>query len=122
VDDEATIIVTYPTAQCIIQASWNWPFSRKDMEVYGDKGYAVAVNNNTMRLKNDKDSLEKTVTVTKQDVPVYDDPFSYLADVIRGNIQVPENGLYSLENNVTVVRILSAARESAKTGKTISFK
>ncbi len=25
VDDEATIIVTYPTAQCIIQGSWNWP-------------------------------------------------------------------------------------------------
>src|SRR5881392_4070342 len=26
VDDEATIIVTYPKAQGIIQASWNWPF------------------------------------------------------------------------------------------------
>ena len=36
VDDEATIIVSYPTAQCIIQASWNWPFGRKDMEVYGE--------------------------------------------------------------------------------------
>jgi predicted dehydrogenase len=29
VDDEATIIVTYPAAQCIIQASWNWPFQPK---------------------------------------------------------------------------------------------
>ena len=29
VDDEATIIVSYPTAQCIIQASWNWPFWQK---------------------------------------------------------------------------------------------
>jgi predicted dehydrogenase len=36
VDDEATIIVSYPKAQCIIQASWNWPFSRKDMEIYGE--------------------------------------------------------------------------------------
>jgi predicted dehydrogenase len=34
VDDEATIIVSYPKAQCIIQASWNWPFGRKDMEIW----------------------------------------------------------------------------------------
>ncbi len=28
VDDEATIILRYPQAQVIIQASWNWPFNR----------------------------------------------------------------------------------------------
>src|SRR5208282_5145970 len=38
VDDEATIVLTYPHAQAILQASWNWPFSRKDMEVYGKTG------------------------------------------------------------------------------------
>ena len=32
VDDQATIIVAYPKAQAILQASWNWPFGRKDME------------------------------------------------------------------------------------------
>jgi len=30
-----------------------------------------------------------------------------------------DSDLYSLENNVMVVRILDAARESAKTGKTV---
>src|SRR5467141_2385673 len=30
VDDEATILLTYPRALAIVQASWNWPFSRKD--------------------------------------------------------------------------------------------
>ncbi|MBD0295131.1 MAG: Gfo/Idh/MocA family oxidoreductase, partial [Flavisolibacter sp.] len=39
VDGDATIMVGYPAAQCIIQASWNWPFSRTDMEVYGETGY-----------------------------------------------------------------------------------
>jgi hypothetical protein len=29
---------------------------------------------------------------------------------------------YSLKNNIMVVRILDAARESARTGKTIVFK
>src|SRR5260221_1598366 len=30
VDDEATILLTYPKSQAIFQASWNWPFDRKD--------------------------------------------------------------------------------------------
>ena len=119
VDDEATIIVTYPTAQCIIQASWNWPFSRKDMEVYGNTGYIISTNNYNMRLRAQPDSVEHSIKVRASDVPVYEDPFSYLADVLRKKIKVPENGLYSLKTNLTVVRILSAAKESAASGKTI---
>lgn len=119
VDDEATIIVTYPTAQCIIQASWNWPFSRKDMEVYGETGYVIAENNTSMRLRNRKLNKEQSIHVTAKEITVYEDPFSYFADVVRGKIKVPENGLYSLKTNVTVVRILEAARESARTGKTV---
>ena len=122
VDDEATIIVSYPTAQCIIQASWNWPFGRKDMEVYGDSGYVITVNNSDMRLRNRVISKEKNIAVTSKDIAVYEDPFSYFADVVRGKIKVPKNGLYSLENNVLVVRILEAAKESAKQGKTVMIK
>ena len=119
VDDEATIIVTYPAAQCIIQASWNWPFGRKDMEVYGTTGYIISVNNYTMRLRAQPDTAEHTRKVTATDVAVYEDPFAYLADVLRNKIQVPQNGLYALSTNLTVMRILEAAKESAKTGKTI---
>ena len=119
VEDEATIIVTYPTAQCIIQASWNWPFGRKDMELYGATGYIIAANNNTMRLRAQPDSAEHSIHVNASDVAVYEDPFSYLADVIHKKITVPENGLYSLKTNLTVMRILSAAKESAASGKTI---
>ncbi|MGZ8558242.1 MAG: Gfo/Idh/MocA family protein [Chitinophagaceae bacterium] len=122
VDDEATIIVSYPSAQCIIQASWNWPFGRKDMEVYGERGYAIAVNNTTMRLRNKETDAEKTIQLTAKEMGVYEDPISYFADVVKGKIQVPENGLYSLENNVMVCKILEAARESAKKGKTIFLK
>ena len=122
VDDEATIIVTYPAAQCIIQASWNWPFGRKDMEVYGETGYAIAVNNTTMRIRNKEPEAEKTIQLTAKEMGVYEDPISYFADVVRNKIQVPKNGLYSLENNVMVCKILEAARESAKKGKTIFLK
>ncbi len=119
VDDEATIIVSYPNAQCIIQASWNWPFSRKDMEIYGQSGYIIAVNDTVMRLRNIETRIEQTRKVTLNDINVYDNPFSYFADVIRGKIEVPEYGPYSLKNNIMVVRILDAARESAKTGKVV---
>ncbi len=121
VDDEATLIVTYPKAQCIIQASWNWPFGRKDMEIYGDSGYIVAVNNNSMRLRNGKMQVEQLKQVTSKDIAVYEDPFSYFADVINGKVNMTKYDPYSLSNNLVVVKILDAARESAKTGKTIVF-
>ena len=55
VDDEATILVEYPTAQGIIQASWNWPFGRKDFEVYGDHGLAIATGGNGLRIAPPKE-------------------------------------------------------------------
>ena len=122
VDDEATIVVTYPSAQCIIQGSWNWPFGRKDMEVYGQTGYVISVNKNNMRLRAKPDSMEHSLQVTSKEVAVYEDPFSYFTDVIHNKIKVPENGVYALKTNVTVVRILEAARESAKSGKTVYLK
>jgi predicted dehydrogenase len=122
VDDDATIIVNYPNAECIIQASWNWPFGRKDMEIYGDSGYIVTVNNNNMRLRNAAMPTEKPEVVTSKDVFVYEDPFAYFRDVLKGKITMKPYDLYALDNNVMVVKILSAARESAKTGKTVWVK
>ena len=121
VDDDATIVVNYRDAQCIIQASWNWPFSRKDMELYGEHGYAIAVNNNTLRTRY-KNSNEITRTITASEVTVFTDPFDYLEAVVRKKIHPLPYDLYSLENNLMVVRILEAARTSAKTGKTIFLK
>lgn len=122
VDDEATIIVSYPESQCIIQASWNWPFNRKDMEIYGVTGYVKADNKNVMRVRGKEMKSEKMERITGDSINVYEDPFSYFADVINGKIQVDSFGLYSLENNVRVVEILDAARQSAQEGKTIYFK
>jgi predicted dehydrogenase len=121
VDDDATIIIDYPDAQCILMPSWNWPFNRKDMEIYGVSGYIINVDNSTMHLRNRSMDAEKTIMVTSKDVPVYEDPFAYFADVLNGKIKVPEYGLYSLKNNVLVVKILEAAKKSAKTGKTVKF-
>jgi predicted dehydrogenase len=122
VDDEATIIVTYPAAQCIIQASWNWPFGRKDMEIYGDSGYVIAQNNHDLLLRNSTTKTEQVMKIIEKDITVYSDPFSYLSDVIRGKIKVPDHGLYSLPNNMMVIRILEAAKESARKGRLITLR
>ncbi|GAB5522057.1 MAG: Gfo/Idh/MocA family oxidoreductase [Rhodothermales bacterium] len=117
VDDEATIIVTYPEAQGIIQASWNWPYHRKDMEVYGATGVAIATGGQDLRLRpSDPEPW------TSQDLPIrprpFDDPFSYLEAVVRGRL-APTGDLSSLENNMIVMEILDAAMQSAKTGQTV---
>ncbi|GAB3174558.1 Gfo/Idh/MocA family protein [Telluribacter humicola] len=121
VDDEATIILQYPTAQCIIQGSWNWTFGRKDMEVYGTQGYAVAVDRTTVRQRLQEKAPEEKLTLSPRPAP-FEDPFSVLADVVRGRLVMDQNDLYELPINVTVVEILEAARESAKSGKVVSLK
>lgn len=121
VDDDATIIINYPDSQAIIQASWNWPYNRKDMHVYGETGYMYAVDSRTIRILEHQRSPVETHELEPRSYP-YDDPFSYFSAVVRGEIDVEENDLSSLENNMTVVKILDAARESAKTGRTVFLR
>jgi scyllo-inositol 2-dehydrogenase (NADP+) len=115
VDDEATIILTYPRAQAIVQASWNWPFSRKDMEVYGQNGYAITVGRDQVRVRLPE--KEERLTEPKPLAAPDGDSVSYLRAVVLEG-RKPE-GLSSLETNVIVTEILDAARRSAATGKTV---
>jgi predicted dehydrogenase len=121
VDDEATIVVEYPRSTAIIQASWNWPFGRKDMEVYGPDGYVVTYDGAHISRKN-RSGAARRDSITVSETRVYTDPFKYLAHAVRKKITVPEFGLYSLSNNVRVVEILDAAKESASTGRKVVFK
>jgi predicted dehydrogenase len=120
VDDEATIVITYPRAQGIIQASWNWPFNRKDLEIYGNTGYLHTLDAERMRIRTATADVEREVKVSPAENS-FRDPFSFLAAVVRGSHQVSERDLSSLEINLTVVEILEAARNSAKQGETILF-
>jgi scyllo-inositol 2-dehydrogenase (NADP+) len=117
VDDEATIVVTWAAAVGIIQASWNWPFDRKDLEVYGGTGQALTVKREAVRLRlAGKDEAE---VPSPPLVAPEDDPVRYLAAVARGEVR--PSGLSSLENNLIVTEILDAARESARTGRVVKL-
>jgi predicted dehydrogenase len=120
VDDDATVIIRYKSAQAVLQPSWDWPFARKDMEVYGATGYAVTVAAGGLRTRFAHDANE-----SQADAPPlegsYRDSLDYLVAVLRGEIK-PDGDLSSLETNMVVMQILDAARESAKTGRTVTLQ
>ncbi|MDR1160866.1 MAG: Gfo/Idh/MocA family oxidoreductase [Tannerellaceae bacterium] len=118
VDDDATIIVQYPRLTVQIMASWNWPINRKDMHVYGEKGYIYQDNATDLRVSvEDKETARKSPALKAP----YNDPFLYLKAVVRNEIEVGPADLSSLENNLTVVSILEAAVRSGKSGSVVKF-
>jgi glucose-fructose oxidoreductase len=119
VDDEATIVLTYPKAHAIIQASWNWPFDRKDMEVYGQTGYVITVRRDDLKVRRAGEKEEHLVAAQKVPIP-YDDSLTYLRAVILDGLK--PDALSSLETNVIATEILDAARQSAATGKAVHLK
>jgi predicted dehydrogenase len=119
-DDDATIILKYDGTQTVLMPSWNWSFSRKDLEIYGNAGEVKTVDTKKIqvRYKGEKDVTESTAPALPTD---RDNSLDYLAAVLHGTIK--DQGLYgSLDTNVTVVQIMDAARESVRTGKTILLK
>jgi predicted dehydrogenase len=116
VDDEATIVLTYPKAQAILQASWNWPYSRKDMEVYGRSGSVITVASNdiTVRLPHERQATTKSA----DPIPApYNDSLTYLRAVLLDGAK--PDAYSSLETNLIVTEILDAAKRSAASGETI---
>jgi len=116
VDDEATIVLTYSKAQAILQASWNWPYARKDMEVYGRTGsvITIAANDITVRLPHQAQSTTRAAAP----IPApYGDSLTYLRAVVLDGAK-PDD-LSSLKTNLIVTEILDAARRSAESGKTV---
>lgn len=120
VDDDATILLEYPEATGIIEASWNWPFGIKDFEVFGATGYLQAVNGNTLRAKL-KSNSPYVISTLANPSENYSNYIPYLTAVLRKTIN-PGNDLSSLSNNVIVVKILEAAKESARTGRKVLLK
>ena len=115
VEDEATILVAYPHAQGIIQASWNWPFDRKDMEIYGRTGYVLVPRRDVLRVRKAGEQESDIKPVLPPGAPT--DEIAYLAAVARGELE--PSGLSSLSVNLVVSEILDAAKQSARTGQRV---
>ena len=118
VDDDATIVLTYSKAVGIVQGSWNWPFGRSDVEIYGQTGEVKTLGRSAVELRKAGDK-EPARVEAKGLLPPMDDELAYLRAVLSG---LKPEGPGSLEVNVVVAEVLDAARESAKNGKTIIMR
>ena len=122
VDDDSTVLLQYPHAVADIEGSWNWPFDRKDMEVYGATGYIDTVYVSTAVTDHLRERLAGEPAEHAETAPAlaapHDGSLNYLVAVLNGSLR-PEHDLSSLETNVAVVRILDAARRSAASGRTV---
>jgi predicted dehydrogenase len=123
VDDDATIILTYANTNAIVQASWDWPIGRKDMEIYGLKGVIYADNRHDLRVRIGEgyDGFKETSYKLNERKAPFNDPFSLFAAVIKKEIALQPFDLSSLENNMIVMEILDAAIQSAKAKRTIDI-
>jgi len=116
VEDDATIIVEYPTATGQIEASWNWPFSIKDMEIFGETGYLHALdgNNLVMRMRENIKSTRKVEPIQSPE----NSSIPYFTAVLQKRIAGTDDRS-SLKYNMIVMEILDAAKRSIKEGERI---
>ncbi len=119
VDDDATIVLDYPDATVVIEASWDWPYSKDVAEVFGPKGSLLARHSTLLRRSSEARGPNVPPdgeSVTLEPLPKEtSNPISYFVDCIRNNKPIEDP--VSARLNVQVMEILDAARESARTGK-----
>ncbi|HAL83250.1 MAG TPA: oxidoreductase [Mucilaginibacter sp.] len=116
VEDDATILVEYPTATGQIEASWNWPFGIKDMEVFGDTGYLHATDKDNLVMRM-RENIKSVKAVPKLSAP-NDDNIDYFNAFLNKTITARDDRS-SLKYNMIVMEILDAAKRSIKEGKRI---
>lgn len=119
VDDDATIVLDYPDATAVIEASWDWPYSKDVVAVFGPKGSLLARHGTLQRRSAEArgpDVPPDGENVTLEALPKErSNPISYFVDCIRNDKLIEDP--VSARLNVQVLEILDAARESARTGK-----
>ena len=119
VDDDATIVLDYPDATAVIEASWDWPYTKEQVQVFGPKGSLLARHSTLLHRAGD--ARGPNVSPDGENVPLNplpnetSNPVSYFVDCIRNNKPIEDP--VSAQLNVQVMEILDAARESARTGK-----
>jgi predicted dehydrogenase len=119
VDDDATIVLDYPDATVIIEASWDWPYSMGQVQVFGPKGSMLATRSDLFYRSTDnrgaKTGLEGERISLNAPPQETSNPIAYFVDCIRHDKPIEDP--LSTNLNVQVMEILDAARESVRTGR-----
>ncbi len=118
VDDDSTIVLDYPDATVIIEASWDWPYGMGQVQVFGPKGSLLATPDELFYRSANDDRTNVALEgqrISLNPVPrETGNPISYFIDRIRHDRPIEDP--LSTKLNVQVMEILDAARESVRTG------
>jgi predicted dehydrogenase len=123
VDDDATILLEYPDATVIVEASWDWPYSMGQVQVFGPKGSLLATRNTLFyrsTADRGKSGLEGEPVALNAPQGATSNPVAYFVDCIRHDKAIEDP--LSTQLNVQVLDILDAARESVRTGRRQELK
>jgi predicted dehydrogenase len=123
VDDDATLTLNYPDSTAVIEASWDWPYGMDRVYVFGSKGSLLATRNDLIaRSSSEVDrapSLDGSPAPLSALPQAHSNPIAYLLSQIHNHD--PLQDPLSARLNVQVMEILDAARESARTGRTVEL-
>ena len=112
IDDDATIVLRYPTATAVIQASWAWTHDNKEMDLHTEGG---SLHAGKWRALTRRSPDAGSVEVQPAPLPPHlDDEWTFLRHVVRGQCEI--DPLASLELNVIVAEILDTARRQVQGG------
>lgn len=125
VEDEALIVLEYPDATAVLQASWNWPYGKGQIEVFGPKGSLLARGDGLLFQPAGADTTlvypdGKPEEITTQAKPEMRNGIAYFLYCIRNS--KPIEGPVAAGLNVAVNEILDAAKESIRTGAAVELK
>jgi predicted dehydrogenase len=112
-DDHAVLQLVYPDLHVTVIGSWHWPYSRKDVALFGERGAVVTTNDRSYAVRTGRRPFESRIA--RGDAP---EPLRWFAEAIRAG-RDPVEDPSSLANNLIVMRILEAARRSAAEGRTV---
>jgi scyllo-inositol 2-dehydrogenase (NADP+) len=123
VDDDAVILLEYLDATAVLLPSWDWPYDKGQVQVFGPKGSLLATSDQLLFRPAGSDvkseGLDGKPVELKPMEHATSNPISYLVDCIRNN--KPIEPPLTPELNVQVVEILDAARESIRTGHAVAL-
>ncbi len=123
VEDNATIMVRYPRAACVFEATWTQPAADPgpSMVIYGTKGNLVVASTPAgRRLTISRPGQAEPESVVPDELPAHmsSGPAHFLS-VVRGEVQMHPS--VSPEMNLEVMGMLTGGAMSAAEGRTVSL-
>lgn len=116
VEDNSTMILSYPGGVGLFEGSWNLPRGFQELEVFGLNG-SVTVTREAAELRVGREPARPARLDPLS--PEYSDPVAHMVHAVRSGQPLGE--LVALDMNVDVVEILQAARQSVASGRAVKL-